>query len=879
VTIAAGTRLGPYEILSPLGAGGMGKVYKARDTRLGREVAVKVLPEEFARDVERLRRFEGESRSASALSDPHIVTVYDVGEANGVHFFASELVEGSDLRRMMDRGPMPARKAMELGEQIASGLAAAHEKGIVHRDLKPENVLLTKSGIAKIADFGLAKLSESSGREGSQLPTTDGRQTAAGVVMGTVRYMSPEQARGAPVDFRSDQFGFGTVLYEMLSGKNPFARSSSAQTMAAIIESEPEPLSELRPEISESVAWVVDRCLAKSPDERYGSTRDLARDLRQLALKGTSASGGAARIAARDVRATRKRTMILAVAAAVLLGGAAGFLASRLLSGRKLRHSAVRLSIPAPVGSTFGTGLALSPDGRFVAFAATRENVPMLWLRPLSAAEARPLPGTEGAINPFWSPDGRFLGFFADNAVRKIEVSTGVIHTICRVANLEPFAGGAWNRDGVILFAPDSHGPLFRVSAAGGSAVPASTLDPALREDCHVWPEFLPDGRHYLFSFYSRNGSGVAIGELDSRERKPLLPDAWRAVYSDAFLLFVRDRSLMAQPFDPGKRALSGEPFSVAERIGYTISADTRGDLVYRAGTTESRQLRWFDRAGRDLGKVGKAGDYFEPALSPDGRRVAIDVGPWTPVGDVWLLDLERGTSSRLTFDPNDDATPVWSPDQRRIAYASNRNGIFDVFVRDLRGSEKDETLWHADGDKFPQAWSPDGTTILCERIDPKTKSDLWILPLDRDRKPEPYLNAEYNEASSVFSPDGRWVAYTSDESGRPEVYVRAFPHPGGKIQISTHGGDKPIWRSDGKEILYLAPDRKIMSVAIRPGAEFSAGLPEALFEAAVHREGITDSRSQFVVSPDGRRILVDSISDEANTPITVALDWTQLRR
>ncbi|HET7452392.1 MAG TPA: protein kinase [Thermoanaerobaculia bacterium] len=797
MTLAAGTRLGPYEIVSTLGAGGMGEVYRARDTRLGRDVAIKVLPEEFAGDPERLRRFEGEARSASALSDPHIVTVYDVGEASGVHFFASELVEGSDLRHVIDRGALPVRKALELAEQIASGLAAAHEKGIVHRDLKPENVLLTKSGVAKIADFGLAKLAQSGGSQASQLPTSDGRQTSAGVVMGTVHYMSPEQARGAAVDFRSDQFAFGTIVYEMLAGRNPFARGSAPQTMAAIIDTEAPPLAEARPDAPEAVAWVVERCLAKNPDERYGSTRDLARDLRQLALRGTGATGRASGISARRTRAGRPRWTLPALAGAALLGLAAGF----LLRPRPAASSpAVRLSIPVPASSTFGNGLAVSPDGRSVAFAASREDVPFLWLRTLSATEARLLSGTEGAMNPFWSPDGRFIGFFADNKVRKVEVATGAIQTVCNVANLELLGGGTWNRDGVILFAPDSHGGIFRVPASGGSPAQATVLDPALKDEGHIWPEFLPDGRHFLFSIFSGDGraDGVAVASLGSPGRKLLLPRAWRAAYSDGHLLFVRDRILLAQAFDPDGLKLTGEPFPIAEDMGYDFSAVAGSVVVYRTGTAAGRQFRWFDRGGHDLGKVGKPGDYYEPALSPDGRRVLMGVGSWTPVGDVWLLDVERGTTSRFTVEPKVDSTPVWSPDQKRVAFASNRNGHFDVFLKDASGTGTEDLLWHSESDKFPQDWSADGSVLLCVRMNEKGKSTLWTLPMTGDRKPAPWFESESNEASPVLSPDGRYVAYTSDESGRPEICVQSFPRRGEKTQISTHGGDKAQWRSDG---------------------------------------------------------------------------------
>jgi len=879
MTLAAGTRLGPYEILSPLGAGGMGEVYRAHDGRLKRDVAIKVLASRFADHSELRERFEREARAIARVTHPNICTLYDVGSDGGATYLVMELLEGTSLADRLDKGSLPTEAVLARGIEIARALDRAHRAGIVHRDLKPGNVMLTRSGV-KLLDFGLAKaVARDVGEHGggaSHLPTqtATGPLTGDGAIMGTVPYMSPEQLEGKNADARSDVFALGCVLHEMATGRRAFPGESQAAIVTAIMSSHPPAISAAIPSSPPALDHVVRRCLAKDPEERWQSAADVAAELQWIGEEGPRAaapsagarSGGPAR---REIGAW---IAFAAAAAAAIFAGALRRTGSE-------HASMVRLSLPAPARAAFGTGLAVSPDGLSVAFVVVRGGTSQIWIRPFAGVDARALAGTDGAVNPFWSPDGRSLAYLSGDKLRRIEVATGAIQNVCDVANVEILGGGSWSKAGFILFAPDSHGPIFRVPAGGGTPVVALALDPAFKDEGFVWPEILPDGRHFLVSAFSGDPrqDGVVLASLDSKDRTLLVPHAWRATFAGGALLFTRQEALAAQPFDAAAGRLSGEPRAVAEGVGYDFSA-AGNVLAYRTGTSESRQLRWFDRAGRELGKVGRAWDYMEPALSPDGRRVAIGVGSWTPVGDVWLLDVERGSFSRFTTDPKDDSTPIWSPDGSRIAFSSNGKGPFNVYVKDASGAGRDELLWHSDRDSFPQSWSPDGNSLLCVRMDPRTQSDIWTVPIGGGR-PSAYLDAAYNEASPAFSPDGKWVAYSSDESGHSEVYVQTFPKSAGKWQVSTRGGDKAQWSRDGRELFYLAPDGKLMAAAVTTtGAGFSAALPAPLFEAPVRPEAITESHSQFAVAADGR-ILLNSVSDEANAPITVALNWNETPR
>jgi eukaryotic-like serine/threonine-protein kinase len=877
--LSPGARLGPYEILSPLGVGGMGEVYRARDTRLERTVAVKVLPEEFAHEPERLRRFEGEARSASALSDPHIVTVFDVGEANGIHFFASELIEGSDLRHLLESGALPVKKALDLAAQITSGLAAAHEKGIVHRDLKPENILITKSGLAKIADFGLAKLVESSAAKISQFPTSDGHQTSAGVIMGTVAYMSPEQARGASLDFRSDQFAFGSILYEMLAGRRPFRGDSSTEALAAILRDEPEPLEKAAPNAPAPIWWIAERCLAKEPAERYESTRDLARDL--ATLRDRIASASLAGLAAGTLPRRFGRSGRIAWAAAALATLAALILAAVHFRQRPLRRSPARFLVAPPEKATLSSGLgewhnlAVSPDGSRIAFVASLEGKSRIWVRPLDALSAESLAGTEGGDSPFWSPDGASVGFFADEKLKTIAAGGGPAQTICPAAGQK---GGAWGRTGTILFT-QTFSPkdgLYSVPASGGE--PRQITGDSGDFSGVRWPRFLPDGRRFLFlaSSAKEKAKVLVSGELGSSEIRRVAPIRSRVELSaDGDLFYVRDGVLVMQAFDFSTLHLTSDPVPVAEKIPYfsptgwaPFSVSENGVVAYQAGAAES-PLRWLDRKGQAVATLGPPGDYSSVRLSPDGRKAVVEkIDPATGLSDLWIADISRDVLTRFTADPGSESSPVWSPDGTEIAFVSH--GIAPPTLRRKRldDSSGGEIL-AKEGFPFPTAWSRDGRFIAYFTMGPKYA--MWLLPLSGDRKPSPFRQTQFNEGGLTFSPDGRWVAFLSDESALPQLYVASSSGSGPKWQVSSGPIDTklPRWRGDGQELFYVAADRQLTSVPVKTNAgTFEPGSPVPLFR--IQSEGL----SGYDVSADGQRVLTSSGRSLGSQPITVMLNW-----
>ena len=895
MTIEAGTRLGRYEVRSQLGAGGMGEVYLARDPKLGRDVAIKVLPAEFSADAERLRRFEQEAQAAGALNHPNVLSIYDVETHEGAPYVVSELLEGETLRELLGGAALPARKAIDYALQVARGLAAAHERGIIHRDLKPENLFVTRDGRVKILDFGLAKLTEPDGdRARTDLPTRR-INTDSGAVMGTVGYMSPEQLRGRPVDPRTDIFSFGAVLYEMLSGRRAFHRDSAADTISAILKEDPPELSQTDKNINPALDRVVRRCLEKNREERFHSASDLAFALE--ALSGSQGSGATTTVAPAEASEStpgRKLRERLGWIAAALFLVSTLALAALYFRRAEPRAETMRFTIPAPEKGAFGDALALSPDGRRLAFVVTGgAGATSLWVRALDSTAARELPGTEGAAFPFWSPDGRFIGFFAGNKLKKIDASGGPAQVLAD-ASVEA-RGGSWGVDGTILFAPTFTSQLYKVPAAGGAAAePATELGGARKQTSHRWPWFLPDGRHFLYFARAaqKEAEGIYVGSLDAKEGKFLLNTDLLAAYVPAargggagHLLFMRDRTLVAQPFDVEKRQLSGEPVIVAEGVltypgegGPTayaaFSASANGHLSYLSGDASQVQMGWYDRAGNPLGPVTSPGMYSEPWLSPDGKRVAAGRADLQS-NDIWLLDVARGTMTRFTFDPATEASPVWSPDGSRIAFASMRGGKFGIYQKISSGAGSDELLLQTDHNSFPDSWSSDGRFILYETENPKTRFDLNVLPLTGDRQPFAFLNSEFNETHAQFSPDGRWVAYVSDESGRAEVYVQSFPVSGGKWQVSTGGGDQPQWRRDGRELFYIAPDKKLMAVQVTAGASFESGAPAALFATRVPATGLTDNRNHYVPGPDGQRFLVNNLVEEGNTqPITLVLNW-----
>src|SRR5499433_2126200 len=849
MSIVSGTRLGPYEILTPIGAGGMGEVYRARDTRLGRDVAVKVLPSSFSADQDRLHRFKQEACAAGALNHPNILLIYDIGTHNGSPYVVSELLEGETLRERLNGSVLPSRKAIDYARQIAHGLAAAHEKGILHRDLKPENLFLTKDERVKILDFGLAKLmGAGEGRTQTEIPTRR-VDTDPGVVMGTVGYMSPEQLRGQVIDHRSDIFSFGAILYEMLSGRRAFHGESRPETMSAILKEEPPGLSETNKNVAPALERVVHHCLEKNREARFHSASDLAFALDALS-GATTTSGQTATALPSVLERPKRRERRLWIGATALLGlallAALPFVIGYFRSTTPTEGHATRFFVFPPEKSTvLGGGQHISPDGtRLVFVAIGADGKRLLWTRPLDSLSAQPLAGTEDAQNPFWSPDSRTVGFFAAGTkLKKIESTGGPAQTL---ADVQGSAGATWNREGTIVFARSGTDGLYRVSATGGPSAQVTSIDKSRKETGHLWPYFLPDGRHFLYLVRStqRENTGIYVGTLDSQEGKLLVNVDSSPVYvPPGFLLYVRERTLMAQRFDANKLQLSGEPFPIAEQLGFNLvtgrgffSASETGVLVFFTNNAPNTQLTWFDRQGKQIALVGATAVDTGVRLAPDEKRLAVTrLDPQTGSADIWLIDLARNNPSRFTFDPANETAPVWSPDGSRIVFASNREGVVNMYQRLSNGTGTDEVVLKSAQPVGPYDWSPDGKFILYGTISPNTGNDLWLLPLFGDQKPTPFIQTEFNETQGRFSPDGRWVAYSSNESGQFQVYVQSFPISGGKWQVSTTGGAQPQWRRDGKELFYLAPDRKIMSVEVNgPGSTFVPGIPKPLFDVRV---------------------------------------------
>ena len=873
MSLASGTRLGPYEVVAAIGAGGMGEVYRARDARLGRDVAIKVLPAGLSSDPDRLARFEQEARAAAALNHPNILAVYDIGTHDRAPYIVSELLEGETLREQVSG--LAVRKAIDFAIQVAHGLAAAHEKGIVHRDLKPENIFITSDGRLKILDFGLAKLTqpEPAFAGASVLPTTP-PQTLPGVVLGTIGYMSPEQVRGVAADHRADIFALGAILYEMLSGKRAFTGDTPMDAMTAILKEDPPALPIAARQIPAALERIVGRCLEKAPAARFKSADDLA-----FALEGLSGHSEAARASVGRVKPARREQLGWAAAAvffvAAMALGAMTYL-TRTAAGSAAPEMRLQIVTPAEANLTPNlTAFALSPDGTSLVYQARGQ----LWLRPLQSEVARPLPGTEGAIGPaipFWSPDSRAVGFFTADQLKRIDISTGLVQALAAAPRA---AGGTWSSEGTIMFAPSPASPLLRLGAGGGGRAEATRLEPS-RHVGHRFPQFLPDGRHFIFlAMGTLENRGIYVGSLDSTETHRLFEADGPAVFAPPDrLLFARQGALLAQRLDLATLQMTGDPVPVATRVALNpgsfnalaASASASALLAYRANADE-RQLRWIDRAGRQISTVG-APDLAQTQplrLSPDGSTLLVTR---TVAGnsDVWLIDLERGVPRRFTFETVRDISAVWSPDGRQILFSSERTGVFDLYERPSDAAAPESLMLASSEPKTPEDWSPDGRFILYRVQDPKGDDDLWVLPLAGDRKPVSVTQTQFAESGGRFSPDGRWIAYQSDESGKTDIYVQPFPGPGGRLQVSTGGGSFAQWRRDGRELFYLGSDNQAMAVPVAPnGPTLKAGTPVRLFSV---------SAGGFIASPDGQRFLVSTVTADA-APITVLLNWAGLKR
>ena len=879
MTLASGTKLGPYEIQSPLGAGGMGEVYRARDTRLERDVAVKVLRANLSSDPSLRLRLEREAKAVSKLSHPHICTLHDIGHQDGVDFLVMELVEGETLERRLVKGPLPPEQTIRFAAQIADALAKAHKRGITHRDLKPSNIMLTKSG-TKLMDFGLAKQAAPAPLSAAlpEMTTEQSKLTGEGTIVGTFQYMAPEQLEGKEADARTDIFGLGEVIYEMATGKPAFSGKSRASLIAAILTAEPQPMTRLQPLTPPALERVVKKCLAKDPDERWQSASDLASELNWIIEGGSQVTEGG-RVPAGRRRWDRAGWLLAATFLLLMMAaGAALWNASNLHARPMYFHT----SVPFPAND-----LALSPDGRMLAIVAysAQANNYVLWTYEVGGRRISSLDRTEGASYPFWSPDGKFIGFFADGKLKKVEVPGGRPQVLCDAPNGR---GGTWNRDGVIVFTPDAASAgLFRVSYSGGTPLAITKLDASRSETSHRWPVFLPDGKHFLYLGANFSGllenNAIFLGSLDSQERRLLVSTSANAAYAEpGYLLYLRDnKTLVAQPFDLRRYVLSGEPFPLSDEVLYFPQVDravysvSGGDvLVTQSGKGVSlSQLTWFDRGGKPAGTVGVPGSHNNVRLSPDGHRVtASQTDPDGRHDDIWIHELAQGlATTRLTFDPSFHQNPVWSPDGKQILFSSTRRGGFRLYLKNADGSGSEEEV--ADLGTVGQGnawdWSRNGKYVLIRKA-----SELWYLSWP-ERVAKPLLQAKWTVRNAQFSPDGRWMAYASNETGSMEIYVSPFPSVNGKWQVSSAGGQEPRWRQDGKELFYLSAEGKMMAVAVKSGTSFEAGSPAALFQTHRRQPVSSLDRFSYDVSGDGQRFLIATKVDEANAaPLSVILNW-----
>ncbi len=888
MTLAPGTRLGPYEILSPLGAGGMGEVYRARDTRLERTVAVKVLPSQMSASPEVRQRFEREAKTISQLSHPHICAVHDVGSQGGVEYLVMEYLEGQTLRDKLAAGPLPSEDLLRFGRQIAQALDAAHRRAIVHRDLKPANVMLTRSGV-KLLDFGLARaLAPTSEEHLTQAATAASGLTQDGFILGTVGYMSPEQAEGKEIDARSDIFALGAVLYEMATGRRAFEGGSRAATLSAVLTIAPPPILSVRPELPPALEPLVSLCLAKDRDRRWQSAHDV-----DLQLEAIGASSSHPQLAAAKPPRASARWLPWSIAAAF-----AALTAAALLHRQTAPPApSMRFVLPPPPGrsyvSTFDTKtVAISPDGARIAYVASpyaasaaRRGIASLdppgargiWIRELSALEARPVPGTEDATSIFWSPDGGALGFFTPGKLKRILLSGGAPVPIC---DLPPGPGstGTWGAGGNILFSGIQAPAIQRVPASGG--VPVNEVEvQASREELRFgWPWFLPDGKRFLYLARLRDHSARLMLAEVGKPPRVVAPMASSVQYAEpGFVVFVREGALLGQRFNADAGRLTGEPFSIAEHVNYFLSTGHASFAVSPSGLLafqshdDVSHLVWFDRSGRALETIGPPGNYLNVSLASDGRKVFYDrTRPGIGTFDVWSFDLERGVETPITTDSETEFGGIGLPGGKRIVYSANRGSAPELFLRDLEtGSDVRLTETQRAFQKAEDLSDDGSTLVYIERTDQRT-FDIWTLSLTGASKPTPFLQSPFDKKGVRFSPDGHFLAFVSTESGRAEAYVTPFPGPGQRVRLSSEGASALQWSRDGKELLYVSGDGRMMSVPVRTSPSLQTGSPAPLFAIS------GKPWLNFEISRDGKRFLAvvpETTADEQ--PLTVVLNWT----
>jgi Tol biopolymer transport system component len=856
----------------------MGEVYRARDTRLGRDVAVKLLPPHLAANPQFRERFEREARSASALNHPHICALHDVGSAtvqgSELHFMVLELVEGESLAQRLTKGPLPLPDVLRFGVQVAQALDAAHRAGIVHRDLKPGNVMLTRGG-AKLLDFGLAAARP--GDDHAVLPAqsslTEAKPlTEAGTIVGTFQYMAPEQLEGQPSDARTDIFALGAVLYEMATGRRAFEGKTRTSLIAAIVSTQPPSISSIQGMSPPALDHVVRKCLEKDPEDRWQSARDVAAELQWIAEGGSRAG-------LPGIVSTRRRVregLAWAVAGLASLA-AVGFAVAWARRAPK-PAAVVRFQVPNPPG-VFAVGPPLlSPDGRMLAFDVTdSKGTRSIWLRSLDALESRQIPGTEGVVRPIWSPDSRSVAFMAGGKLRRVAVAGGPVQTI---GDAQYGADGSWSPRGVILLDGRGNDPLWVIDAGGGLRKSLVEPDAAKGERGAGWPAFLPDGRRFLHHvlMLKPEDNELRVRDLDTAESKTIMKTQSQVVFAPpGFLLFVRDRTLVAQRFDTTALELRGDPIPLSEGLGIaelglvSISAATNGTLAYRPGVAALARLVWIDRKGQETPALDQERGYADASLSPDGSRMVFDVSEEQDKGDIWIRDFARGTTTRFSFEPEPEFGPYWSPDGKRIAYTVQKKSM-DLYWKDAAGTGEPEVLLNSDEDELINDWSRDGTTIVYASRG-QQNWDLWAMRLTGDRKPFVVRKTRFSDFNGTLSPDGRFLAFQTNESGRHEIYVQEFPEARSKWQVSPAGGRDPFWRADGRELYYRSPEGALMAVPIEKGGSFTMGTPQPLFNA---RFAPIVANRLFRASPDGQRFLVTSVgSGDVAPPAVVVLNWT----
>ena len=875
MSITPGTKLGPYEVLALVGAGGMGEVYKAKDTRLDRTVAIKVLPTHLADNPDLKQRFEREARAVSSLNHPHICTLHDVGEQDGTAFLVMEYIEGETLADRLKKGALPLDQALRHGIEIADALDKAHRQGVVHRDLKPGNIMLTKSG-AKLLDFGLAKLRTDVSAETpsllSALPTEEKPLTREGSILGTIQYMAPEQLEGKDADARTDIFAFGSVLYEMLTGRKSFEGKSQASLIASILEHDPPPLTKLQPMSPPTLDHAIKTCLAKDPDERWQSAGDVMRQFKWIANGRATAEATAL-----PVTSSSSRERLWMGMAALFLLISLGLAAVYFSSSPPVAEP-IRFTVNQPAGTSIRPlSPSVSPDGRHIMFTSNWR----IHLRPIDSTEVRVLNGPEAVIHPFWSPDSRRIGYgtFGSRTLSLADIDGSPPQTLCELPG--PFTGASWSKEGVIL-AGVANGGLYQVSLSGGDPVAVTGLDESRGEYEHRLPHFLPDGNHFVYTVASTNNAiaGVYVSSLDSKETRRLLHFHSEAKYAPPYcLLYLRNDTLMAQRFDLDNLELSEEPVSIAQGILQTQSLTTtsfsvslNGVLAYVSGEMPAANLSWINRRGARLGSVGEAKRYRQVALSPDEKQVVAQVMSNEEPSKLWVLDLERGgVATRLNFNSSREGDAVWSPDGRVIAFSSfHRDSTANIYRKALAGQGDAELLLEAPDWLWMEDWSRDGRYMAY--LSGIGRQTVWILPLFNDRVPFAAVEGSFEIDEPAISPDGKWLAYNSTETGQWDVHVQSLEAEGNKVRVSSTGGVQPEWRGDGQELYYLALDGSLMAVEMRPnGSTIEAGVPKPLFLTGIDVDPVND---QYAVTADGERFLVLTRAGEL-PPLTVVVNWT----